>query len=58
MTIRDVASMATCGRLRVDFNKLKAEDGFYSALDPTAVTFGQIIYALGGIQVNSPARSR
>ena len=39
----------------VDFNKLKAESGYYFALDPTAVMFAEIEDALGGSQVNSPA---
>ena len=42
----------------VDFNKLKAEVGYYSAMDPTAVDFSVITSALGGRQVNSPAWSR
>ena len=41
----------------VDFSKLKAEVGYYSAMDPTAVLFNAITYAHGGSQVNSPAVS-
>lgn len=41
----------------VDFNSLKAEDGYWSALDPTAVEFSEIIYAIGGRQVDSRAVS-
>ncbi len=40
-----------------DFNQLKASIGYWSALDPTAVEFSEIIYADGGRQVNSTAVS-
>jgi hypothetical protein len=41
----------------VDFDSIKAEVGYWSAVDPTAVEFDVIIASIGGRQVNSPAVS-
>jgi hypothetical protein len=41
----------------VDFNRMKAEVGYWSALDPAGLDFDVIIDSIGGHQVNSPAVS-